>query len=193
MSSVADAANANHPEGPRLRQQWLKRMLAGVLIVVGLVQWAAIIGLVTLGPEPFSDASGAWQWATINLAVAYLVAAVGLWLLASWGVVIWIYAAAWEIAMSTVFAGTFGFRVLPVTIQVGLLATYAAVAIAVRRAETADDAAEREQRLAVRADRPVASGRYTESAKERIAQRLVGRRQSTPKMIDNPGSVRRPG
>ena len=193
LASVAETSTDDRPEGLRLRQQWLKRALAGALIIVGLFHWAAIVGLVTIGPDPFADASGAWQWAIINLAAAYLVAAVGLWLLTSWGVVIWIYAAVCELAMSTVFAGTFGFRVLPIAVQVALLSIYAALALAVRRAEAADEAASREERLAVRANRPVGSGRYTESARERIAQRLGRGQQGEQSAGEGSRPAGRPG
>jgi hypothetical protein len=57
----------------------------------------------------FRAMGGAWQLATINFAVALPVAAVGLWTLMPWGLAIWLYAAAAQIAMSTIFDSTFGF------------------------------------------------------------------------------------
>ena len=46
--------------------------------------------------------------ATMHLAVVDLVAAVGLWMRVAWGKVVWVYAALSEIALHTVFIGTFG-------------------------------------------------------------------------------------
>ena len=44
----------------------------------------------------------------MHLAVVDLVAAVGLWMRVAWGKVLWVYAALSEIALHTVFIGTFG-------------------------------------------------------------------------------------
>ena len=83
MPNVSDTQRSERPERLRQRQQTLKRILAGALILVGLFQWAVIVEAVEFGAGPFAEMTGAWQWATINLAIAYPVAAVGLWLLAS--------------------------------------------------------------------------------------------------------------
>lgn len=176
--SVSDNQITERPERLRLRQQWVTRILAGALIVVGLFQWAVIVEAIELDSRTFSEMSGAWQWATINLAVAYPVASVGLWLLAPWGLVIWIYAAGFQIAMHSVFSATFGFALIPIAIQLGLLAAFLAMAIIVRQAEATTVAGNREERRVVNADRPVGTGRYTAAAKDQIARRLAPRRQS---------------
>ncbi len=103
-------------------------------MLFGLYQWATIIGVVSANPTAFADLSGPWQFATINLAVAYIVAAVGLWMLASWGVVIWIYATASAIAMHTVFAGTFGLDVVAIIQQLVVIAAYVGLRLTSRAA-----------------------------------------------------------
>ena len=85
---------------------------------------AASMGRAAIGAVPsispgFDELSGPWQWATINPGVTYLVAGVGLWILASWGAIVWFYGAGCEIAMHTLFAGTFGAAVLPCSPSVG--------------------------------------------------------------------------
>ncbi len=97
------------------------RTAGGLLIVLGLFRWGVAIGALPAIGAGFQDMTGPWQWATINLGVAYLVAGVGLWLLASWGLVVWFYSAACEIAMHTLFAGTFGTRLYPVALQLILI------------------------------------------------------------------------
>ena len=193
MAIVAEPSSTDYSEGLRSRQQSLKRVLAVALIAVGLLQWAAIVGLMPIAHVPFSEAGSAWQWATVNLAAAYLVAAVGLWLLTSWGLVIWVYAVGCEVAMSTVFAGTFGFRVLPLLVQFALLGAYIASAVALRRAEEGDQLAARRDRLAAQADHPVATGRYSQTAKLRIAQRLKPRGDDVSDTVGNGRRVRRAG
>jgi hypothetical protein len=97
------------------------RTTGGLLIVLGLLRWSMAIGAVPAIGAGFQDLTGPWQWATINLGVAYLVAGVGLWLLSSWGLVVWFYGAACEIAMHTLLAGTFGTRLYPVALQLVLI------------------------------------------------------------------------
>lgn len=193
MSNVAETSSSYRPEILRSRQRGLMRVLASALIVVGLLQWATIVGLLPIGPDQFSEASASWQWATINLATAYLVAAVGLWLLTPWGVVIWVYAVGCEVAMSTVFVGTFGFRVLPLLVQFALLGTYLASAIALRRAEATDQLASRGDRIASRPDASIATRDNPRSAGERIVQRPKPRRSNAAGPVEQASAVGRAG
>lgn len=83
------------------------RALAVVMMLLGLRQWAMILGVITTKAGPFELISTPWQLATMHFAVVDLVASVGLWMRAAWGNVLWIYAAVSEIALHTVFIGTF--------------------------------------------------------------------------------------
>ena len=58
--------------------------------------------------QPFESQSIAWQAATIFFAVLDLVAAVGLWLAAAWGAVIWLMAVASMAAVEMFFPQVFG-------------------------------------------------------------------------------------
>jgi hypothetical protein len=51
-----------------------------------------------------------WQIAAVTLSVFYPFAASGLWMLASWGPVIWFICAATEIVMYAGFPDLFGAR-----------------------------------------------------------------------------------
>ncbi len=62
-----------------------------------------------------------WQIASVTLAVLFPFAAIGLWMLASWGPVIWFICAAIETAMYVGFPDLFGHR-LPIVISHGLVA-----------------------------------------------------------------------
>lgn len=84
------------------------RSLSLVFLLLGLLQWAVILGVF---PDPrwrFESMRSEWQFVTINLAVADLVAGVGLWMRVSWGTVVWIYAAVFEAVVHTVFRRKFG-------------------------------------------------------------------------------------
>lgn len=91
------------------------RLLSVVLLLLGLRQWAVIVGVVGSPGGPFETMSSAWQFLTMYLAVIDLVAAVGLWMRVAWGQVIWSIAALSEVAFHTIFAGTFGTNYLIVT------------------------------------------------------------------------------
>ena len=84
------------------------RVLAIILMLFGLRQWAVIVGVAASPGGPFETMSVAWQLATMYLAVADLVASVGMWMRVAWGNVLWICAALSEIAFHTFFIGTFG-------------------------------------------------------------------------------------
>ena len=66
------------------------RAMAAVSMLKGLYHWTRVCGIGVSGADLFEYQSIAWQTATIFFAVIDLVAAVGLWLAAAWGAVIWL-------------------------------------------------------------------------------------------------------
>src|SRR5215204_6671421 len=113
---MSDPMNAmDRTEAVQVEERWTAwfmlflRTMAGVSLVKGLYHWAMVVGI---GQGPFSafeTSSTAWQAATMYFAVIDLVAAVGLWLAAAWGGVVWLTAtismAAIEIAFPQVYGG----------------------------------------------------------------------------------------
>jgi hypothetical protein len=85
------------------------RVLAIAFLVSGLRRWAIILGPLAPGGD-FFNLSPEWTVAIGFFAVFELVAAVGLWLLASWGTVVWLIAATTEVVLHTVFRDIFGFE-----------------------------------------------------------------------------------
>ncbi|MGB8577458.1 MAG: DUF6163 family protein, partial [Pseudolabrys sp.] len=80
---------------------------------------------IGFGPtQPFENQSIAWQTATVFFAVIDLVAAVGLWLAAAWGAVIWLTAVASMLAVEIFFPQVFGGGWLTGLLEGGLLALY---------------------------------------------------------------------
>ena len=78
------------------------RLLAGLWVIQGLLQWSAIL----LPPEPVLDEVSALRGAAvIFFAIFDLVAAVGLWLAAPWGGVIWLLGAIAQIFVALGAAG----------------------------------------------------------------------------------------
>jgi hypothetical protein len=100
------------------------RIMAGVSMLKGLYHWTEVCG-IGIGPtEPFENHSIAWQTATVFFAVIDLVAAVGLWLAAAWGAVIWLTSVASMLAVEIFFPQVFGGGMMTGLMEAGLLAVY---------------------------------------------------------------------
>jgi hypothetical protein len=105
---VADSA-----KGPRSSLTETLFVLFLRLVALGslwfaLQYWAMLTGVSFNGQGRFDLLPPAWKAAYTALAVLFPVAGVGLWLLVSWGPVIWLIAAATEIAMHEAYPSIFG-------------------------------------------------------------------------------------
>ena len=72
------------------------RMIAAVWMLKGLMFWAVIIGF---GDLPLNEETRLKQAAIVLFALINCTAAVGLWLLATWGRSVWLIALAIEIGV----------------------------------------------------------------------------------------------
>ena len=86
------------------------RIMAGVAMLKGIYHWSLVLGVGDGSGSTFEAASMAWQAATIFFAVIDLVAAVGLWLAAAWGGVVWLTSAISMAAIELFFPQVFGGR-----------------------------------------------------------------------------------
>jgi hypothetical protein len=90
------------------------RTVALLLLALGLARAGQILGITPDGRD-FSDLVPAWRAGAAGLLLLDLFAAVGLWVGAPWGPVMWAVAIAVEVAMYTLFSDLFGnypFRVI---------------------------------------------------------------------------------
>ncbi|BBE71608.1 DUF6163 family protein [Oharaeibacter diazotrophicus] len=108
------------------------RILAMVFIASGLRRWAVVLGPLAPGgdllalPVPVIVA-------TVFFAAFDLVAAVGLWLLASWGTVVWLISALTELALHTAFRDLFPFEPGVVVFHVVTVVIYAVLTMLYER------------------------------------------------------------
>ena len=102
---------------------WLLRSLSVVWLVKGLMAWAVIFGLGEPNQPLFEARLLSFQAITVYFAVIDLVAAVGLWLVSTWGGVLWLLAT-----ISQLLLGFFFPRLLPMTTL--LASGYAALIVA---------------------------------------------------------------
>ncbi len=100
------------------------RVMAGVSMLKGLYHWSRVCGIGVDSDDMYAYHSIAWQSATVFFAVIDLVAAVGLWLAAAWGAVIWLTAVASMLAVEIFFPQVFGRGFVTVAAEGGLLALY---------------------------------------------------------------------
>jgi hypothetical protein len=100
------------------------RIMAGVSMLKGLYHWTEVCSIGFGTVEPFENHSIAWQAATVFFAVIDLVAAVGLWLAAAWGAVIWLTSVASMLVVEIFFPQVFGGGVVTGLFEACLLAVY---------------------------------------------------------------------
>jgi uncharacterized membrane protein (DUF2068 family) len=79
------------------------RIMAAISMLNGLRYWAAVCGIAFVPPGGFENQTVAWQTATVFYAVIDLVAAVGLWLAAPWGAVVWLTSAVSMVVIQIIF------------------------------------------------------------------------------------------
>ena len=100
------------------------RVMAGVSMLKGLYHWSRVTGIGVSSDDLFAYHSIAWQTATVFFAVIDLVAAVGLWLAAAWGAVVWLMSVASMLAVEIFFPQVFGGGWLTGLAESALLAIY---------------------------------------------------------------------
>lgn len=109
------------------------RFMAAISMIKGLYHWARICSIGVGDDDLYAYHSIAWQTATVFFAVIDLVAAVGLWLAAAWGAVIWLTAVASMLAVQLFFPQVFGRGFITVMFEGGLLAIYLYLALKAAR------------------------------------------------------------
>ena len=88
------------------------RLIALSCFWFGLQYWAMLTGYSLNGNGRFDMLNLPWRVAGTGLAVVFPVAALGLWLGASWGAVMWVIGAGAQIAMYKVWPNIFGHNTL---------------------------------------------------------------------------------
>jgi hypothetical protein len=109
------------------------RVMAGVSMLKGLYHWAAVCGFVGATDGGFFGQTPQWQTATVFFAVIDLVAAVGLWLAAPWGAVVWLTSAVSTAVIDVFFQKIYGAQNLVVAFEAIAVAAYLFLAIQAAR------------------------------------------------------------
>ena len=109
------------------------RVMAVVSLTKGLYHWAALCGIGASADGGFQAHTVSWQAATVFFAVIDLVAAVGLWLAAAWGAVVWLTSAVSMAVVELFFPRIYGGSTFVVLVELTLLGAYLWLAIVAAR------------------------------------------------------------
>lgn len=112
MSDFAERSAIIRPTVLEMIFVWFQRVIAGYCLLFGVLYWIRLIGLYEGPLWRFDLMPLHWQVAAVTLAVFFPFAAIGLWMLASWGPVIWGICAATEVLMYCFFPDLYGNRLL---------------------------------------------------------------------------------
>lgn len=107
--------------------------LSVLMMVLGLREWAIILGIMPGATGPFEAMTASWKIATMYGSVINLVASVGLWMRGAWGKVMWLLAALSGIALHTVFVRTFGSDLPIVLLHVLTIGGFVGLTLLARR------------------------------------------------------------
>ena len=106
------------------------RVVAVSCLVSALYYWGRLTGYTVGGNYRFDLLSAQWQLAIACLSVFFPVAALGLWMGAAWGVVIWCLAAGGEVVMYHFLSDMFGTRPLVILLYALVVLLYVALRLA---------------------------------------------------------------
>ena len=109
------------------------RVMAGLSMLKGLYHWAIVCGIDAPHSVGFDGYSTPYQSATVFFAVIDLVAAVGLWLAAPWGAVVWLTSLISMVAVELLFPQIYGGDMWVVGVELVLLAVYLVLALLAAR------------------------------------------------------------
>ena len=112
------------------------RVMAALALVKGLYYWAIVCGVGAPTPQGFDSYTMPYQSATVFFAVIDLVAAVGLWLAAPWGAVVWLTSVISLVAVEALFPQIYGGELWVILVELTLLAIYLARALLSAREHT---------------------------------------------------------
>jgi hypothetical protein len=108
------------------------RVMACASMLKGLYHWAAVCGII--GEEGGFEAHiSSWQATTVFFSVIDLVAAVGLWLVAPWGAVVWLTSTVTMIVVHVFFDQVYGTNFLVILVGVMLIVAYLVLAVLAAR------------------------------------------------------------
>ena len=112
---------------------WFCRLIAVFCLYTGVAYWIRLIGYHGGPLNRFDLMPVHWQVAASSLAVLFPVAATGLWMVVSWGPVLWVAAAVAECVMYLGYPQLFGQNPVAITAHISVALLYLAFRLALYR------------------------------------------------------------
>ena len=131
MTDFSDQRGALRATPAQIAFAWFQRVIAGYCLLFGVLYWVKLVGFYPGSMWRFDLMPVYWQLAATVLAVLFPIAAIGLWLLSSWGPVVWFVCAATEITMYLGFPQLFGYRPTIGMSHIGVLLLYVAFRVVI--------------------------------------------------------------
>ncbi|WP_378943024.1 DUF6163 family protein [Mesorhizobium sp. ANAO-SY3R2] len=125
MNDSASRLREIHPSAVEGAFALFLRVVAAYCLLFGILYWIRLIGLYDGALWRFDLMPVHWQIAAVILSVFFPFAAIGLWMLSSWGPVIWFICAATEVVMYAGFPDLFGSRPVIVAAHIVVALIYA--------------------------------------------------------------------
>jgi hypothetical protein len=108
------------------------RVMGCISMIKGLYGWAQVCGII--GEEGGFEAHiQSWQVTTAFFAVIDLVAAVGLWLIAPWGAVVWLTSTVSMIVVHVFLPQVYGTNLVVIGFNLAAIVAYLALALLAAR------------------------------------------------------------
>jgi hypothetical protein len=108
------------------------RVMAVCSLAKGLWHWATVCGFIGI-EGGFEAHTHAWQATTVFFSVIDLVAAVGLWLAAPWGAVVWLTATVTMIMIQLFFDQVYGTEAFVVGVGLAAILGYLVLSLLASR------------------------------------------------------------
>lgn len=128
MESSGERAAQKPQTTVEIAYTWFLRLMAIVAMISGLSYWAQLTGLGAEALPRFDELPLHWQMPWVVLALLLPCASMGLWMLASWGIVLWVVASLMEIGVYGFWADSYVSRpavvfghIVALTVMAGIL------------------------------------------------------------------------
>ncbi|WP_421851814.1 DUF6163 family protein [Oricola sp.] len=142
MATLSDQLREVGPTAAQTALVWLLRVMSVVTMVSGLNYWVQLTGIDNALMPRFDLLPLHWQVPGVILAILLPCAAMGMWMLTSWGIVLWCAAMLLEIAIYGIWSDSYVWRPYLVAghvVKLLVLAAILAVVLMQRfRARTSD-------------------------------------------------------
>lgn len=137
MSQAYVRSSGLAPSLAEMAFAWFNRIVAAYCLMFGVLYWIRLVGYYPGPLWRFDLMPIHWQVASVTLAALFPFAAIGLWMLASWGPVVWFLCAVLEGSMYWGRPDLFGERNVIVISHLAVAAIYIIFRVVIYREKTA--------------------------------------------------------